>query len=1148
MGHQNISAAPKVFSRSLFTFCMVALLLCLNLLSSSSASNEGKSRLANRKLSLPAPLILNSGSPSSRRFASLNSRLLPTFGICGDVSPVGSNIEVEAANFANNKGYSTLHEAFDAINVGTHTGAITIDVCGNTSEGTATARLDDNGTDPIIIKPVGQRTISGATTAGLPLIDFNGADRVTIDGLNDLSNALTISNLTTAATAGTSTIRFSDDATDNKVTNCSILGSSTSIHSTPAATIIFGTGTITGNDNNVISNNRIGPAGSTLPSRAIMGTGTSTVINDKVQITGNRIFDFFLPGGRLSVIYVVGGNDDWIISNNRFYQTAPRTFTAAKARYAAITLNDQQGSLTISDNVIGFGTADGTGVTTITGGANEFRGIDAIQSSVTVPTSIQGNTISGINQTTSNKGNTAQPFIAISMGVPGQANPEGLFNVTGNTVGSLDGTSGIVFNSTVIAAANASISGISNVTRAISNVSNNEIGAITIQGLGVGVGFNGIHVENLAGIHTTIDHNTVGGPGNGAISDTLAGSYSMYGIVALNNQAFVTRNTVRNMNSNSLSAALVGIHYFGKTENNVISRNVVHSLSNAGGGSVFGVRMGFFNRGHQVEGNFVHSLSLTASLATSNLIGIDAVLDVNGAAVYSNNMVRLGIDAAGQSIMLGIPIIGIRVTGRGTHNFYHNTVYIGGSGVISSSDTFAFSSNIADDLRVYRNNIFVNKRTGTGAGFHVAYNPAGTTPGVLNLRGNGNVYYAPNLNGVEIRNQGNNYNVAQWRAATANNQDLQSFGGIDPLLENPEGTAATVDLHLNHCSPVSICDKNGLMGVPVLDDFDGEERANLTPVDIGADAVDCTTPLLVSLPHLTGPSGSIITVPMTVGNLTGMGVRDYTVQVSFDQAIAVPVAHSVIGTLSSGMNVTSNTAISGHWIISASMMSSSQPDLTGAGTLINLSFQIIGPPGQQTPLTFADYTEPNSAFHPGFRFNAGSPPNITSNGSLHINGPTAAPAQISGHIVTPDGQPVGGATVTVVGGAQERRAITDGNGDYQLRNLEAGGFYIVTPSHANFLFSPVSRAFSIIAARADVVFTGFAVSANKNPLESPEFFVRQQYLDFLGREPEQSGLDYWSSQLRTCGDDEGCIRTRRLDISAAFFTSQEFQDSGTVCV
>ena len=66
-----------------------------------------------------------------------------------------------------------------------------------------------------------------------------------------------------------------------------------------------------------------------------------------------------------------------------------------------------------------------------------------------------------------------------------------------------------------------------------------------------------------------------------------------------------------------------------------------------------------------------------------------------------------------------------------------------------------------------------------------------------------------------------------------------------------------------------------------------------------------------------------------------------------------------------------------------------------------------------------------------------------------------------------------------------------------------------------------------------------------NPLDtSPEFFVRQQYLDFLDREPDQGGLAYWSAQIRQCNGDAQCLSSRRIGVSAAFFIEQEFQQTG----
>jgi hypothetical protein len=66
-----------------------------------------------------------------------------------------------------------------------------------------------------------------------------------------------------------------------------------------------------------------------------------------------------------------------------------------------------------------------------------------------------------------------------------------------------------------------------------------------------------------------------------------------------------------------------------------------------------------------------------------------------------------------------------------------------------------------------------------------------------------------------------------------------------------------------------------------------------------------------------------------------------------------------------------------------------------------------------------------------------------------------------------------------------------------------------------------------------------------NPLDTPQFFVRQHYLDFLGREPEQGGFDYWTAQLNQCGSDQACRNARRVGVSDAFFYEQEFQETAT---
>ena len=67
-----------------------------------------------------------------------------------------------------------------------------------------------------------------------------------------------------------------------------------------------------------------------------------------------------------------------------------------------------------------------------------------------------------------------------------------------------------------------------------------------------------------------------------------------------------------------------------------------------------------------------------------------------------------------------------------------------------------------------------------------------------------------------------------------------------------------------------------------------------------------------------------------------------------------------------------------------------------------------------------------------------------------------------------------------------------------------------------------------------------------NPIDDPTFFVRQNYLDFLNREPDPAGLNFWVNQITSCGPDPNCTAVRRINVSAAFFLSQEFQNTGMI--
>jgi len=70
------------------------------------------------------------------------------------------------------------------------------------------------------------------------------------------------------------------------------------------------------------------------------------------------------------------------------------------------------------------------------------------------------------------------------------------------------------------------------------------------------------------------------------------------------------------------------------------------------------------------------------------------------------------------------------------------------------------------------------------------------------------------------------------------------------------------------------------------------------------------------------------------------------------------------------------------------------------------------------------------------------------------------------------------------------------------------------------------------------------VAPGTNPIDAPDFFVRQHYIDFLGREADPSGYQFWINQITSCGADSQCTQVKRINVSAAFFLSIEFQQSG----
>jgi len=508
-----------------------------------------------------------------------------------------AQVTVSGADATTNSGnpYATLSAAFTSINAASQAGnTISIVITGNTTEPAAGAILNQSvgpWTSLTIQPSGGSWTISGTSTAGLPLIDLNGADNVTINGLNSGGNYLTISNLSTSATSGTSTIRFQTDATNNLVTNCSVLGSATMAVTTNGGCIWFGSNsTAGGNDNNTISNCNIGPAGATLPTKGIYCSGTALPNNNNnITISNNNIYDYFGAAVTSAGVYVSGTTTAVTISGNKFYQTAARTQTTGGQHSAIWITNTSGDSYSVSNNTIGYASNTGTGTYTLTGITSSTFFPIYLNASTTVLSDIQGNTITAISYTRSGTVIAALPGPGIFTGINIQGGLVNVGTTSANTIGATSGTGAI----TITGNAGGNLTdGIYVNSAASVNIQNNSIGAITASSatpangqvwIGIGLSGSGAHTvsNNIIG-NATADNIAIG------TSGVTTGTTSVYGIYSISTGTTtnINNNSIRNISSFSsgTSSVFFGVRNTGFCGTLNVSGNTFSSNTLAGGG------------------------------------------------------------------------------------------------------------------------------------------------------------------------------------------------------------------------------------------------------------------------------------------------------------------------------------------------------------------------------------------------------------------------------------------------------------------------------------------------------------------------------------------------------------------------------------
>ena len=81
-------------------------------------------------------------------------------------------------------------------------------------------------------------------------------------------------------------------------------------------------------------------------------------------------------------------------------------------------------------------------------------------------------------------------------------------------------------------------------------------------------------------------------------------------------------------------------------------------------------------------------------------------------------------------------------------------------------------------------------------------------------------------------------------------------------------------------------------------------------------------------------------------------------------------------------------------------------------------------------------------------------------------------------------------------------------------------------------------------AIATVTIRDSPTSPATNVIDDAQDYVCQHYHDFLNRQADSSGLAFWTNEITSCGTSQSCIELKRINVSAAYFLSIEFQQTG----
>jgi len=215
--------------------------------------------------------------------------------------------------------------------------------------------------------------------------------------------------------------------------------------------------------------------------------------------------------------------------------------------------------------------------------------------------------------------------------------------------------------------------------------------------------------------------------------------------------------------------------------------------------------------------------------------------------------------------------------------------------------------------------------------------------------------------------------------------------------------------------------------------------------------------VVVNAPTLLTQEDGDIIIPVKIQNAAGKGIISYEFDLRYDPSVIQPQSDpvSLNRTVSRGLSAVSNASEPG--MLRVTVFGPAAIDVDG--TLLNLRFTAVGASGSVSPLTWERMV-----------LNEGDPRAIFTNGRVEISSASSSQAEISGRVLTPFGEGISNARVTLTSTTgRSRSVVSNGFGYYRFASLQTGETYTIGVSSKQHSFSQLTISASGQITTQDII-------------------------------------------------------------------------------